>query len=80
MALTRAGPYTGVMAINWAQDARVRMLMASHFRRLTNNGSLSNSDLLSGMQVDGTRIPIVNPQRGIFKPRQLKHLLSIRTA
>ena len=53
--------------------------MASHFRRLANNGSLSSADLLAGVHVDGTRIPVVNPQRGIFKPKQLKHLLSIRT-
>ena len=67
------------MAMNIAEDARVRMLMASHFRRLANNGSLSSADLLAGVHVDGTRIPVVNPQRGIFKPKQLKHLLSIRT-
>jgi hypothetical protein len=25
------------------------------------------------------RIPLINPQRGIFKPRQMSHLLSIKT-
>jgi putative restriction endonuclease len=29
--------------------------------------------------VDGKRIPLVNPQRGIFKPAAMRHLLSIRT-
>ena len=27
----------------------------------------------------GERVPLVNPQRGIFKPRSMEHLLSIRT-
>jgi putative restriction endonuclease len=27
----------------------------------------------------GERIPLINPQRGIFKPRQMAHLLSIKT-
>ena len=27
----------------------------------------------------GERIPLVNPQRGIFKPRQMRYLLSIKT-
>lgn len=80
VASTRAAPYKWAMAMNTAEDARVRMLMASHFRRLANNGSLSSADLLAGVHVDGTRIQVVNPQRGIFKPKQLKHLLSIRTA
>jgi putative restriction endonuclease len=28
---------------------------------------------------DGQRIPLVNPQRGIFKPQQMRFLLSIKT-
>jgi hypothetical protein len=31
----------------------------------------------SNVAVDG--IPIINQQRGIFKPRQMEHLLSIKT-
>jgi hypothetical protein len=27
----------------------------------------------------GGRIPLINPQRGIFKPQQMKFLLSIKT-
>jgi putative restriction endonuclease len=28
---------------------------------------------------DGERIPVINPQRGIFKPQQMRFLLSIKT-
>ncbi len=55
------------------------MLIAQHLRRVSGKGCLTSSDLLAGVQIDGERIPIVNPQRGIFKPRQLRFLLSIRT-
>lgn len=65
--------------MNSAQDARARMLIAAQVRHQAKSGSLASSDLLAGVDVDGARIPIVNPQRGIFKPKQLKHLLSIRT-
>src|SRR5205814_4201608 len=34
---------------------------------------------MSGFLFAGQRIPLVNPQRGIFKPRQMAGLLSIRT-
>jgi len=37
------------------------------------------SDLASGFQFEGVRIPLINPQRGIFKPTQMKYLLSIKT-
>lgn len=32
-----------------------------------------------GFIFEGSRIPLVNPQRGIFKPKEMKFLLSIRT-
>lgn len=40
---------------------------------------LSSDDLKAGFLFEGVRVPLVNPQRGIFKPRQMRHLLSIRT-
>jgi putative restriction endonuclease len=55
------------------------MLMAAHLKRLNAIGPLTSEDLAAGVEVDGVRIPLVNPQRGIFKPRQLRWLLSIRT-
>jgi putative restriction endonuclease len=43
------------------------------------NGDLTGRDLRMGFQFDGQRIPLINPQRGIFKPTQMRFLLSIRT-
>jgi putative restriction endonuclease len=40
---------------------------------------LTSDDLKSGFIFEGVRIPLINPQRGIFKPRQMRYLLSIRT-
>jgi putative restriction endonuclease len=40
---------------------------------------LDSADLAGWFQFGEERIPLVNPQRGIFKPRQMEGLLSIRT-
>lgn len=40
---------------------------------------LTSADLAKGFQFEGQRIPLINPQRGIFKPRQMETLLSIKT-
>src|SRR6266853_4021084 len=63
------------------QDANLRQAAFGHVNRLSalGGGVLSSDDLASGFQLQGERIPLVNPQRGIFKPRQMAHLLSIRT-
>ena len=42
-------------------------------------GQLSAADLRSGFIFEGKRLPLVNPQRSIFKPKQLRFLLSIKT-
>lgn len=61
-------------------DQRVREAAFAHVRRLNaTREHLTSADLASGFQFEGQRIPLVNPQRGIFKPRQMRHLLSIRT-
>jgi putative restriction endonuclease len=44
---------------------------------ILNGGVLSSDDLAAGFQYQGD--PLINPQRGIFKPRQMAALLSIRT-
>ena len=36
-------------------------------------------ELKPGFVFEGERIPLVNPRRGIFKPRQMRYLLSIKT-
>src|SRR6266446_5731587 len=40
---------------------------------------LDSADLADGFEFGGERIPLINPQRGIFKPRQMAHLLIIKT-
>jgi len=40
---------------------------------------LTAADLGIGFVFEGERIPLVNPQRGIFKPQHMMHMLSIKT-
>ena len=51
---------------------RVEMLSKMH-------GHLTHRELSTGFIFQDERIPLVNPQRGIFKPRQMRYLLSIKT-
>jgi putative restriction endonuclease len=63
------------------RDAQLRQAAFDHVNRLVTlqGGTLDSDDLGGGFQFQGERIPLVNPQRGIFKPRQMTALLSIRT-
>lgn len=63
------------------RDTSLRQAAFEHVNRaaLPTGGILSSDDLSAGFQFQGGRIPLVNPQRGIFKPRQMARLLSIRT-
>lgn len=61
-------------------DIRMRSAAFEHLRRLNaTHDYLSSQQLAEGFIFEGHRVPLVNPQRGIFKPRQMRHLLSIRT-
>ena len=61
-------------------DAAIRSVAFAEVRRLADlHGNLTSQHLADGFQFLGERIRFVNPQRGIFKPRQMQHLLSIRT-
>jgi putative restriction endonuclease len=51
---------------------RVRLLSSTR-------DALTSADLKAGFLFEGNRYPLINPQRGIFKPREMTHLLSIRT-
>jgi putative restriction endonuclease len=63
-----------------ADDSALRNAAFREVRRLADvNGDLTGKDLRAGFSLDGQRIPLINPQRGIFKPTQMRHLLSIRT-
>jgi putative restriction endonuclease len=56
------------------------MAAFEHLRRLGEiQDHLTAAVLKSGCIFDGERIPLMNPQRGIFKPQQMQSLLSIKT-
>lgn len=61
-------------------DEQMRAAAFSEVKRLSRTfGNLTSKHLAAGFQYNGQRIPFINPQRGIFKPRRMTHLLSIRT-
>ena len=62
------------------KDSRVRVAAFEHVRRLSEiHSHLTANELKPGFIFEGERIPLVNPQRGIFKPKQMQFLLSIKT-
>ena len=62
------------------RDARIRMAAFECVRKLSEiHDHLTANKLKPGFIFEGERIPFVNPQRGIFKPRQMQFLLSIKT-
>ena len=61
-------------------DQTLRLAAFDAVRRLAEiRGDLTSNDLRGGFKFQGERIPLINPQRGIFKPKQMQFLLSIRT-
>ena len=61
-------------------DTLMRTAAFGHVLKLTETqNNISAEELRRGFTFEGERIPLVNPQRGIFKPRQMQYLLSIRT-
>jgi putative restriction endonuclease len=62
-------------------DAQLRQTAFDHVthRAAIGGGLLDGTDLREGFEFNGERIPLINQQRGIFKPRQMAGLLSIRT-
>ena len=62
------------------RDTLLRMAAFAHVRRLSEvHDHLTTHELEPGFEFDGERIPLINPQRGIFKPQQMRFLLSIKT-
>lgn len=62
------------------RDTRMRLAAFEHVRRLGEvHAHLTAAELRRGFNFTGERIPLINPQRGIFKPQQMRYLLSIRT-
>ena len=61
-------------------DTLMRMAAFEHVRRLGEvHDHLTATELKPGFVFEGERIPLINPQRGIFKPQQMRFLLSIKT-
>ena len=61
-------------------DTLMRVAAFGHVLKLSETqNNISAEELRSGFTFEGERIPLVNPQRGIFKPKQMQYLLSIRT-
>ena len=62
------------------EDAGMRLAAFEHIRSLARaHDLLTSTELKPGFVFDGQRVPLVNPQRGIFKPQQMRFLLSIKT-
>jgi putative restriction endonuclease len=61
-------------------DRLMRLAAFEHVRRLSEiHDCLTAIELKPGFMFDNERIPLVNLQRGIFKPQQMRFLLSIKT-
>ena len=62
------------------QDAVLRMAAFERVQKLGEiHDHLTATELKPGFVFQGERIPLINPQRGIFKPQQMQFLLSIKT-
>lgn len=61
-------------------DTAIRTAAFEQVRQLTQiYDHLTVAELAPGFEFHGERIPLINPRRGIFKPRQMRYLLSIKT-
>lgn len=60
-------------------DAAMRAAAVEQLRRRAVAGVLTSDDLAAGFAYAGDRVPLINPQRGIFRPRLMRYLLSVRT-
>ena len=61
-------------------DTLIRLAAFAPVRALAEvNDHLTSAHIAEGFIFEGARVPLVNPQRGIFKPKQMRYLLSIRT-
>lgn len=66
--------------IDLTLDERMRAAAFGHVRRLNAmRPDWTSAEIGAGFEFDGRRVPLVSPQRGIFKPAEMHHLLSIRT-
>ena len=62
------------------KDHQIRMAAFEHIRKLSEvHGLLTANELEPGLIFEGERISLDSRRRGIFKPRQMQFLLSIKT-
>src|SRR6266702_3328449 len=62
------------------RDTLMRLAAFDHLQRLSEvHDHLTATELKPGFVFGDERIPLINPQRGIFKPQQMRFLLSIKT-
>jgi putative restriction endonuclease len=65
---------------NVDRDTLMRLAALAHIRKLGEMlDHLTAIELKPGFMFQDERIPLINPQRGIFKPHQMRYLLSIKT-
>ena len=63
-----------------AQDTAMLMLAFQQVQRMVSEaGEVSARQLKDGFLFENVRIPFCGPQRGIWKPKSMRWLLSIRT-
>lgn len=61
-------------------DSAARAAAFAHVQRLAEvHGHLTAEDLSAGFSIQGKRLPLINPRRGIYKPKEMRFLLSIKT-
>jgi hypothetical protein len=58
----------------------MRLAAFEHVRMLNEiHHYLTAAELKPGFLFQGERVPLMNPQRGIYKPQRMRFLLSIKT-
>jgi putative restriction endonuclease len=68
------------LAVSNDRDTLMRMAAFQRVAEFARTAGLVRAqDLDQGFIFDGVRVPLYNPRRGIFKPRQMSYLLSIKT-
>lgn len=60
-----------------SRDAQLRVAAAEHVKRLAVGNILTSEDLRAGFQFEGDRIPLINLQRGIFKPKGSEFVIAL---
>ena len=60
-------------------DDQIRRAAVAYVRQAAVGGVLNSEALSAGFTFGGQRYPLTNPQRGIFKPREMRYLLSVKT-